>query len=97
MKKCSVCNKKFTWKQKFFSIFSSKSITICQNCKTEYQIIILSRILISVLSVLIPGLITVSIYKNYSLESPIGVLVYLVLAVFAFAIAPVFIKYKNIK
>jgi CXXC-20-CXXC protein len=95
MKKCDVCTKKFSWKQKFISMFSSSSKIVCPNCKTEYKIILLSRIIISVLSILIPGLIATSIYQKYSLKSPLGVLVYLILSFIAFIIAPIFIKYKK--
>jgi CXXC-20-CXXC protein len=97
MNKCSVCAKKFTLKQKFFSNFTNKNIIVCHNCKTKYKIKIFSRILLSICSVLIPGLVTTKIYSYYSLNLVSTAVVFLVLVAIGMSIGSIFTRYKTLK
>jgi CXXC-20-CXXC protein len=97
MNKCVICNKKFTLKQKFSSNFKNKTIIVCYNCKTRYKIKIFSRILISIFSILLPGLITTKIYTYYFLDSITTILIFIILATIGMSIGTFFTRYKTIK
>ncbi|ALC91626.1 hypothetical protein AM500_18920 [Bacillus sp. FJAT-18017] len=99
LQKCGECKKKMKWSQIYKSLFLSYRPIKCSHCGTEYKVSVESRILISLLGLLIITLPIVFILlpyaKNQSFTIPYFVTVGLVYGLLISLIFPYLVKYEQ--
>lgn len=93
MKKCEQCNKRFSYKETFRSIFNCYENITCKNCNAQYKATFPSIVIISILIVLPLLLKVISILV---INNKTHLLYYAIYEVLIILLSPFLVVYKKI-